>query len=30
MLEFDERTGDIYAVGVNQLVYGRVRNIGGV
>jgi arsenite oxidase small subunit len=30
MLEFDERTGDIYAVGVNQLVYGRVKNIGGV
>ncbi len=30
ILEFDERTGDIYAVGVNQLVYGRVRNIGGV
>jgi arsenite oxidase small subunit len=30
MLEFDERTGDIFAVGVNQLVYGRVKNIGGV
>jgi arsenite oxidase, small subunit len=30
MLEFDERTGDIYAVGINQLVYGRVKNIGGV
>jgi arsenite oxidase small subunit len=30
MLEFDEKTGDIYAVGVNQLVYGRVKNIGGV
>jgi arsenite oxidase small subunit len=30
MLEFDERTGDIYAVGINQLVYGRVKNIEGV
>ncbi len=30
ILEFDERTGDIFAVGVNQLVYGRVKNIGGV
>jgi arsenite oxidase, small subunit len=27
MLEFDERTGDIYAVGINQLVYGKLSNL---
>lgn len=27
MLEFDEKTGDIYAVGINQLVYGKLSNL---
>jgi arsenite oxidase, small subunit len=27
MLEYDEKTGDIYAVGINQLVYGKTRNL---
>ncbi len=27
VLEFDERTGDIYAVGINQLVYGKLSNL---
>jgi len=26
-LEFDEKTGDIYAVGINQLVYGKLSNL---
>jgi arsenite oxidase small subunit len=27
ILEFDENTGDIYAVGINQLVYGKLSNL---
>jgi len=27
VLEYDEKTGDIYAVGINQLVYGKFRNL---
>ncbi|MEM0463038.1 arsenate reductase (azurin) small subunit [Pyrobaculum sp.] len=27
MLEYDEGTGDIYAVGINQLVYGKYDNL---
>lgn len=27
VLEFDEKTGDIYAVGINQLVYGKLSNL---
>jgi len=26
-LEYDEKTGDIYAVSINQLVYGKYDNL---